>query len=256
MRQDAGNLEQARMEGLSFDAYPFLHERHRVFPEVFEDRKHGRILDTSAGIGVVAKRITDRYQCELTCNEVDPSCLEQLSRLPVKTLSLDLDRKTPLPINDESYDAVICLATLEHLLNTDFFAQELHRILRNTGRLYMTVPNYASIYWLIPILRGKTFHDPFDERSRYEFYAHVKYFTYHTLLEYMHHFGFYAEVVYLPLPQGSNKFQEMKQKFPLRAFLIRNMLRLAYVLSPRWHQEPVICFTKEARSGKPRRVLL
>lgn len=256
MRQDSGHLEQTRMEGLSFEAYPFLHERHRVFPEVFENRKHRRILDTSAGIGVVAKRITDRYECELTCNEVDPNCLEQLSRLPVKTLSLDLDRTTPLPMDTESYDAVICLATLEHLLNTDFFVQELNRILHRNGRLYMTIPNYASIYWLIPILKGKTFHDPFDERSRYEFYAHVRYFTYHSLLEYMRHFGFYTEVVYLPLPQGSSKFQELRNKSPLKAFLIRNILRLTYLLSPRWHQEPVICFTKEVRTGKPRKVLM
>ncbi len=37
--------------------------------------------------------------------------------------------------------------------------------MRPDGRLYITTPNYASLYWLIPILKGNTFHDPLDEKA-------------------------------------------------------------------------------------------
>ena len=44
MIRDAKILEASRMAGLSIDEYPLLHERHRVFPEIFEDRGHKKIV--------------------------------------------------------------------------------------------------------------------------------------------------------------------------------------------------------------------
>lgn len=255
MRTDSMSLESGRMSGLSVDQYPLLHERHRIFPDIFEQRNHRNVLDISAGIGIVAKKIQSEYPCDLSCNEVDKTCLKQLERLDVNLTSFDLDSNERLPFPDKQYDAVICLATIEHLINVDHFVEELHRILRDDGRLYLSVPNYAALYWMIPLLMGKTFHDPFGEKSRYEFYAHIRYFTYRTLLEYMKHFGFSVDTVYLTLPEGSTHFKEIRQRSKPLAFMIRNSLRLLYMASPRWHQEPVICFSKN-REGKMRKVIL
>ena len=254
MRQDAQTLEAGRMEGQTLDTYQWIHERHRVFPEVFENRNHKRVIDLSAGIGVVASRITANYPCELTCNEVDDTCLAQLRKLPVKIVSFDLDELRPFSLPDSAYDAVVSLATLEHLIQIDHFAQEVYRILAPTGRLYLSVPNYASLYWMLPLLRGRTFHNPFNDRERYEFYAHIRYFTYHTLVEYMNHFGLYVDTVYLPLPKGSTRFQQIRNRSKLVGFLVQSCFRLLYMTSPRWHQEPVICFTKQP--CKPRCVVL
>lgn len=255
MRTDSKALEAGRMEGLSFDYYPLLHERHRIFPEIFEQRCHKNILDISAGMGIIAKKITDNYPCTLSCNEVDGTCLKQLEKLPVNLTSFDLDSTEALPVADNSYDAILCLATIEHLVNIDHFITELHRILHKDGRLYLSVPNYAAFYWMIPLLRGKTFHDPLDAKSRYEFYAHIRYFTYRTLVDYMAHFDFTVDTVYLPLPEGSTHFLNIRSRSKLLAFLIRNFFRLLYILSPRWHQEPVICFAK-SNPGKMRKVIL
>ncbi len=246
MRQDAQTLEAGRMEGKTLETYQWVHERHRVFPGVFEGRQHDRVIDLSAGIGVVASRITARYPCELTCNEVDETCLAQLRQLPVKLVSFDLDDLEPFPLNDGAYDAVISLATMEHLIQIDHFAKQVHRILAPDGRLYLSVPNYASLYWMLPLLRGRTFHNPFDEREQYEFYAHIRYFTYHTLVEYMQHFGFSVDTVYLPLPMGSTRFEKIRNRSRVLGFVIQNCFRMLYAISPRWHQEPVICFAKSA----------
>jgi len=256
MRQDSQALEAGRMTGLTIENYPWLHERHRIFPEVFEDRRHQNVIDISAGIGIVAKRITDRYPCTMHCNEVDETCVSQLRQLPVQLQSFDLDSAAGLPLPDAAFDAVICLATIEHLVHVDTFVQELHRILTPDGRLYLSVPNYASLYWMIPLLRGRTFHDPFGERSRYEFYAHIRYFTYHTLIDYMAHFGFSPDTVYLTLPKGSSKFMSIRARSAAAAFVIQKGFGLLYRLSPRWHQEPVVCFAKGTGRGKPKKVVL
>ena len=244
------------MQGQTIEGYKWFHERHRVFPEVFEGRKHKKIIDLAAGVGIVASQIASKYPCSMTCNEIDETCLNQLRALPVELVSFDLDSPGPFPLSDASYDAVICLATLEHLIHIDHFAEEVKRILRPNGRLYLSVPNYASLYWMIPLLRGRTFHDPFDERSRYEFYAHVRYFTYYTIVRFMEHFGFSVDTVYLPLPKGSTRFQQIRNQSVLLAFLIQNSLRLLYLISPRWHQEPVICFSREPPECAPRCFIL
>jgi SAM-dependent methyltransferase len=258
MRTDSKTLEASRMTGLSVEDYPWLHERHRVFPEIFESREHRKILDTSAGIGIIAKKLSELDSFDITCNEIDETCISQLKKLNVDLLSFDLDTETPYPVDDSSYDAVISLATLEHLINIDHYMRELKRILKDSGRLYISVPNYASLYWMIPLLKGKTFHDPFGERSRYEFYAHIRYFTYHTLLDYVSHFGFSIDTVYCPLPQGSTKFKEIKEKNSYLAQSIRSFFYLLYLFSPRWHQEPILCFAKnESRNNhRVRKVIL
>lgn len=250
MRPDAQTLEARRMEGKTLETYQWLHERHRVFPRVFEGRRHNKVIDLSAGIGVVASRIARRYPCDLTCNEIDETCLAQLKQLPVRIVSFDLDELRPFPIEDGTYDAVVSLATLEHLIQIDHFAREVHRILAPNGRLYLSVPNYASLYWMIPLLRGRTFHNPFEERERYEFYAHIRYFTYRTLVEYMEHFGLYVDTVYLPLPKGSTRFQQIHNRSRLGAFIVQKCFHLLYLTSPRWHQEPVICFATKPVSGR------
>ena len=71
MRPDAITLEESRMTNLTIENYPWIHERHRAFPQVFENRQHRKIIDLAAGIGVISKRIKESYNCELVCNEID-----------------------------------------------------------------------------------------------------------------------------------------------------------------------------------------
>ena len=46
----------------------------------------------------------------------------------------------PLPIGDDSFDVVFSLNTLEHVYEIDGTLGELHRVLKPTGRLILSVP--------------------------------------------------------------------------------------------------------------------
>ncbi len=249
MKKDAISLEETRLQGVeTIEEYPDFHERHRVFPEIFEERAHHKILDVAAGVGCAAQRIHKLYPAEILCNDITPRCLQILNQAGLPTVSFDLDVEQPYPFPDGNFDAVISLSTIEHLIHVDHFVKEVHRILDDNGYLYISSPNYASLaYFKRFVLLGRTFHDPIseDNRQRYEFYAHLRYFTYRTLLEFVSSFGFVPETIYMPLPEGSSRYRALYCRSKIKALALRNTMKIVYKLgSPRWASEPVICFRK------------
>ena len=258
MNKTAIQLEEIRLQDVrSIQDYPDFHERHRIFPALFEDRQHKKIIDLSAGVGCAAQRVQERYPADLLCNDITPKCLDILNKLGLHTVSFDLDdEEKTFPFPDGHFDAIISLATIEHVIHLDHFLQETYRILDNDGYLYLTSPNYAGIVY-VPrfLLKGKTFHDPLseDSRQRYEFYAHVRYFTYRTLLEFVSSFGFTPDTVYLALPEGSTRYKALYSRFKPLALAYRYAMMMMYHgLSPRWASEPVLCFRKTDSKVKRR----
>jgi SAM-dependent methyltransferase len=269
MREDAVDLEESRLHGIDDireyqeDVKLGFKERHRVFPAIFENRQHKRILDIAAGVGCAAQRIRDNYPAELVCSDISPTCLRILNKLQIPTISFDIDdNETSFPFADDHFDAVISLVTIEHLIHVDHFVREIHRILCNDGYLYIATPNYAAPeYWVRTLLlSGRTFHNPLGpESTRYEFYGHVRYFTYRTLLEFVSSFGFVPEAVYLALPSGSTRYLAMYSASRIKALTARYAMWLKHrLLSPRWATEPILCFQKkQTRTGrKLRKVVL
>jgi SAM-dependent methyltransferase len=265
VRKDSVALEEERLRGIEVvEDYHSFHERHRIFPALFEDRQHTRILDVAAGVGCAAQRIQDNYPAELVCNDASPTALSVLERMGLSTVSFDLDHEDEaFPFADGSFDAVVALATIEHMIHVDHFVEEIHRILADDGYFYVSAPNYNGLNYVVPFLfSGKAFHDPTDPTgtSRYEFYAHVRYFTYRTLLEYVGSFGFIPDAVYLAVPQGSTRYCDLHERSKVRALAYRYSMSTFYTLcSPRWAPEPVLCFKKGSPNGvsrKPRKVVL
>ncbi len=261
MREFSMKQEETRLnENETLMVYPEFKERHRVFPAIFEQRQHKNILDSSAGIGYAAQRIRDGYSAKLICNEISPACFPDLKKLNLPIVSFDLDDSVSnFPFPDGSFDAVVSLVTIEHLLNVDHFIMEIKRVLSQGGFLYITTPNYAAPeYILNSVLRGRSYHDPLDESSRYEFYAHVRYFTYITLLEFVASFGFVLDTVYIAHPGGSERYQNLYKKSKIKAKIFHSLMTLRHrVLSPRWASEPILCFKKtdEPPQQKVRKVV-
>jgi SAM-dependent methyltransferase len=261
MRNDAIPLEEMRLKNVAdVQEYESVHERHRIFPALFENRNHTEIIDIAAGVGVVGQRIKSHYHERVLCNDISPKCLSIMRNNGLRSISFDIDDpRTNFPFTTGRFDAVIALATIEHLIHIDHFVSEIHRILRDDGCFYVSAPNYSGVLYLLPfLLSGKTFHDPLSGGSRYEFYAHVRYFTYRTLLEFVASFGFRPDTVYLPLPQSSSRYAKLRARSKVAAGLFRQSMRALYALSPRWASEPVICFRKGPgwTGGHVRKVVL
>lgn len=248
MRKDAIKLEEARVADSNHpEAYPPFKERHRLFPAIFENRQHHRILDLAAGVGYVTQRLLAGYPANVICHDIDPSCLNILHKTGAPTLSFDIDNNDlAFPFTSGSFDAVISLVTIEHLIFVNEFLSELHRILCESGYLYISTPNYAAPEYLVqPLIFGRSYHDPLSISSQYEFYAHIRYFTYRTILELIESHGFSFNTVYIALPTGSARYKELRSRSKLKAFVFRNIMWLRHHLLPAgWSSEPILCFQK------------
>lgn len=260
---DAVEIEEGRLKGIEkIEDYPWFKERHRVFPAVFENRGHKKIIDLSAGVGCAARRIKDLYGAEIICNDITPTCLNILKQQDLKTVSFDIDDpKNPFPFEDASFDAAISLATIEHLIHPDHFLRETNRILEPGGYFYICAPNYAAPEYLIkPLFWGRSFHEPLgSEEEKYEFYAHVRYYTYKTLRDFVSTFEFCLDTVYIAMPGGSSRYRKLYERSRIKALAYRNIMRLRHKVLPASRaSEPILCFRKGRvdRRRKTRKVVL
>ena len=92
---------------------------------------------------------------------------------------------------DNSFDVWVCAEVIEHILDTDFFIEEIKRVLKPNGYLIITTPNVASFGRRILLLLGK---NPFFEASfgfpSYARAGHIRYFTKDLLINFLNTKGF------------------------------------------------------------------
>jgi SAM-dependent methyltransferase len=97
----------------------------------------GRALDLGCGDG----RLTVELDAaELTAADVSAVALERArARLPGARL-VELEPDAPLPLDDGSFDLVLCAETVEHVRDVQLFLSEIRRVLAPGGVLALTTP--------------------------------------------------------------------------------------------------------------------
>ena len=96
-----------------------------------------------------------------------------------------------IPAPDECYDSVVAGELIEHIVHTETFVKECHRILKDNGTLIISTPNLAylghrikGLFGIAPPIMG------YESGEDTEFPGHVRYFTVKTLTELLQKYGF------------------------------------------------------------------
>jgi len=132
-------------------------ERDRRFSALAEraaELKPLRILDIGCGSGTLAKFIRKRLpDAELHGVDFSANALKRCTCM-AQTYCVDLDRE-PIPLEDASFNLIVCSEVLEHLFHPGHVMQEIFRLLNNEGTGIVTVPNFSFWRFRLQSLMGK-----------------------------------------------------------------------------------------------------
>jgi SAM-dependent methyltransferase len=123
-----------------YGAVPLAREEtHDQVIRMMETAPRGKVLDIPTGTGVLGNRLR-RIGFEVSCCDINPSYFS------IPEIQLDIgDLNRSLPYADDSFDYLVCLDGIEHTENPFNAIREFSRMLKQGGKLFISIPNYLNI---------------------------------------------------------------------------------------------------------------
>lgn len=115
---------------------------HTSFLKYFKERsisKEKKILDLGAGHGAFTKRLFEMGYNVSAC-DLFP---EMFHYEEIECRKVDVTQA--FPYEDSSFDIVIAVEVSEHIIDHEMFFEQLSRILKPDGQLYLSTPNILSL---------------------------------------------------------------------------------------------------------------
>ena len=136
----AGNNAELRKRWKPEGFQILAHERtlFRIL-DLLEQLPRGKALDIPAGEGGLAHCLKE-MGFEVVGAEIDPGFFKARG---IECLKIDMN--AAMPLENESFDYIVCLEGIEHLQNPFQFIRECYRILRLGGRLILSTPNILNL---------------------------------------------------------------------------------------------------------------
>lgn len=179
--------EQSELVDFYSDGYdltkyysPITEKRYLKLLEEFESfRKTGKLLDIGCGFGffleTAKQKNWDVTGIEITDDAVKACTLKGL-RMHHGTLEI-------AHFQDEMFDVIVMIETIEHITEIDNLIREIYRILRPGGLVYLSTPNFNAI-------NRYRLKDQYDV---IQYPLHLSYFTPKTLTRFFEMNGFKTE---------------------------------------------------------------
>lgn len=182
--------------------------RFEKIKELLRNERNARILDVGCGDGFFLREIEPHAE-KFGIDIIDIQNPNDFSFIRANL-------EDGFPFESESFDTLIAGEMIEHLLKTDYFINECHRILRKNGCLILTTPNLCSLKNSFLVILGR---QPIGvDYSLDNGVGHVRAFSPAAMREILKRGNFQIEIlksdrVPLPFaPPNSDFFLKIEQK--------------------------------------------
>lgn len=152
--------EKARRYEQKWEGY--LQNTHHTLLDHFSSSDGHHILDLSSGTGLLAKKITqEEYPFErLVLNDISEGmqkkAVERFSGHP--RVQLTSAPAFNLPFSGDEFDSLICLNAFHNYHQKEHCVQEMNRVLKKSGKVYLLDwnnkgwfrPLNSLIKWMVP----------------------------------------------------------------------------------------------------------
>lgn len=144
------------------------------------------VLDVGCGTGRYTKHVQDGGNTTVGL-ELVPRAAMLASRRGLPVLVGDSEKA--FPFRSESFDCVMCVEVIEHLMEPTTTLQEINRCMKPSGTLFLSTPNAAWWAHRVLLLGGIP---SFGHAPRYpvEINMHIRHFTMKTLKQFLIRSGF------------------------------------------------------------------
>jgi 2-polyprenyl-3-methyl-5-hydroxy-6-metoxy-1,4-benzoquinol methylase len=102
-----------------------------------------KVLEIGAGSGAIARHIVSTKKCKVTAVEINPASVKKLRKICESVHSLDLNNATWSDAfsKTDRFDYVIAADVLEHLYDPWTVLRNMKTLLRETGRVILSLPH-------------------------------------------------------------------------------------------------------------------
>jgi len=129
--------------------------RIRKLIEIFKSIKNREtVADIGCFTGIISQEYFKFGAKIVEGFDVSDKALEKASKRLTKVYKWKAGEET-CPVENERYDVIIASEIIEHVYDTDFFMEELKRILKLNGYIVITTPNMHSVTNRLLFLLGK-----------------------------------------------------------------------------------------------------
>lgn len=143
-----------------------------------------KILDLGCGTGDLIKLLKNKNS-DVEGLEISHKAAKIGQHRGCKITIGDLHKK--FPYKNNSFDTITAGELIEHIYDTDFFLEEIKRVLKKNGNLIISTPNLATFGRRLMLLFGI---NPLIETSLKNSAGHIRYFTKKSLEELLNKHSF------------------------------------------------------------------
>jgi len=150
--------QQAHTEGAHKSQSFMYNTREAYFIEFMALKNGEKILDIGCGSGTFAKELATKYkQSKITGADASAAVIGFARKgNNQKNLGFVTAPAEKLPFKSSSFDVVIISHLIEHLKNPEKALKEIRRVLKDGGKMFLTTPNYFSLWPLAEKVFDKT----------------------------------------------------------------------------------------------------
>jgi len=171
-----------------------------------EHTKTAKILDIGCDTGeLVIERVRNIDNPNIYGIDIEQKAVIAARKRGLRVVKADVEKGLPFPSN--SFDIVSANQIIEHLVEVDFFIEEIHRVLKPDGYLVLATENLSSWHNILALILGwqdfshymskkKNIGNPLridTSNSRPKSTMHIKIFTLRSLKELLELYNFRVE---------------------------------------------------------------